>query len=76
MDQKLDQVEQRIAVLTEKYLELQSKVSTGADKTESDTKDAEIEKLKKENAKLAYRVDFLVREMIQDREKIKAAAKQ
>lgn len=67
MDAKLESVEQRIAVLTQKYAELQAAINkqgtTGASNGAEDPKDAEIAQLKKENAKLQYRIDFLVREL-------------
>ena len=78
LDNKLDLIEQRIAFLTEKYAELQKKTGGAASEAKNeediDPKDAEIADLKKQIGKLNYRIDFLVNEIIKDREAAKKAA--
>jgi predicted nucleic acid-binding Zn-ribbon protein len=63
MDNRVVAAEKRIQNLTQKYAELQTLIEKSNNAQELEQKDAEIAQLKKDNAKLEYRIDFLVREL-------------
>jgi predicted nucleic acid-binding Zn-ribbon protein len=63
MDNRVAAAEKRIQHLTQKYAELQTLIEKSNNAQELEQKDAEIAQLKKDHAKLEYRIDFLVREL-------------